>query len=87
MSARHRQAERRRRETKLLTEALLREAGSVVAAVIDAKLPARSGAVALRATAEPETVVERDQLAEFPRNWPRSRPEYEQLARKGTSRS
>jgi hypothetical protein len=69
MSARHRQAQRRRREAKLLTDALLRDALSVAAAVIDAKLPpasideliARSslgtpGAVALRATADPQAV-------------------------------
>jgi hypothetical protein len=37
---------------------------------------------ALRATR-----VEREQVAEFPRDWPRSRPEYEKLARKGSSRS
>ncbi len=90
MSARHRQAERRRREAKLLTDTLLREAGTVAAAVIDAKLPAAAtpsidelisrsslgtpGAVALRATADPEAVkltLERAAL----------------LARKGSSRS
>lgn len=87
MSARHRQAERRRREAKLLTEALLREAGSVAAAVIDAKLPAPTideliarsslgtpGAVALRATAEPEAVRRTLERADL-------------LARKGSSRS
>ncbi len=40
MSARHRQAARRKREAKLAVDAVLREAGSVAAAVIEAKLPA-----------------------------------------------
>lgn len=87
MSARHRQAERRRREAKLLTESLLREAGSVAAAVIDAKMPAPTideliarsslgtpGAVALRATAEPEAVRRTLERADL-------------LARKGGGRS
>lgn len=87
MSARHRQAERRRREAKLLTDALLREAGSVAAAILEARFPTSSideliarsslgtpGAVALRATADPDAVKLTLQRAA-------------ELARKGSSRS